>query len=242
MGRGFTLIEMAVVLMIVGLLLGGILATISGQVQQQRVSETLKQLNDIQQALIGYAVNNGRFPCPAAPNATGVESPVGGGSCSNFNNGFLPAATLGVSPTDNQGYAVDAWGNRIRYAVSSWSSGSPSFSYVFTTGAGMSTVGISNLYPNLYVCSTASGISGSACASGTSLTSNGVPAVVFSTGKNGGAGSAGSDEAANLDNNRTFVSHLPAPSSATNGEYDDLVVWISTYNLLNRMVAAGKLP
>ena len=62
--NGFTLLEMAIVLMIVGLLLGGILATISGQVQQQRVSETLKQLNDIQQALIGYAVNNGRFPCP----------------------------------------------------------------------------------------------------------------------------------------------------------------------------------
>ena len=35
--------------------------------------------------------------------------------------GFLPAVTLGFSPVDSNGYAVDSWGstqNRIRYAVS----------------------------------------------------------------------------------------------------------------------------
>lgn len=241
---GFTLIEMAVVLLIVSLLLGGLLPTISSQVQQQRVSDTLKQLNDIQQALIGFAVINGRLPCPAL-STTGVESPAGGGSCATFYNGFVPAATLGLSPTDSQGYAIDSWGNRIRYAVTSWSSTTPSVPYVFTSANGMSTAvtaGFSNLSPNLLVCSTATGISASSCAAGTSLTTNGVPAVIFSTGKNGGAGGAGNDENANLDNNRTFVSHVPAPSPAANGEFDDLVIWISPNTLVNRMVAAGKLP
>ena len=63
--------------------------------------------------------------------------------CSNFNNGFVPAATLGITSTvDNQGntgFAVDSWGNRIRYAVTS------SNGYAFTETNGMSTVGMSSL-------------------------------------------------------------------------------------------------
>jgi len=50
------------------------------------------------------------------------------------------------------------------------------------------------------------------------------------------AGSPGSDEQANTDGNRTFVSHTPTP------DFDDQVAWLSGNILLNRMVAAGKLP
>lgn len=236
---GFTLVEMAMVLLIIGLLLGGLMPMLSTQMEAQRIIETRKQLNEIQQALIGYAVVNGRLPCPASPTSSGEESPVGGGICTNFLDGFVPAATLGLaSTTDNQGnlgFAVDAWGNRIRYAITSANGNA------FTTTNGMSTTGISNLQPNLLVCSTATGISASACAAGTSLTSNGgVPAVLFSTGKNTAGG--GADQAANLDGNRTFVSHAPTSSSAANGEFDDLMIWMSSNILLNRMVAAGKLP
>ena len=250
-GRGFTLVEMAVVLTIVALLLGGLLPTISSQVEQRRVSETLKTLDDIQQALIGFAVRYGRLPCPAVAGTTGVESPSGGGNCNSFTNGsfvgYLPASTLGITSTDSQGYAIDSWGNRIRYAVTavtatvSGFNGGASFN-VFTFQNGMSAVGISGLSPNLLVCSTATLITGTACDTGKSLTTNGVPAIILSTGKNGVAGGAGIDENANLDNNRTFVSHVPAGSGATNGAFDDLVIWISPNTLLNRMVAAGKLP
>src|SRR5450756_2009814 len=119
-------------------------------------------LDEIQQALIGFAVINGRLPCPASSTSNGVENPVGGGNCSNFYNGFVPAATLGlasvVDSQGNTGFAVDSWGNRIHYAVTKWSSMSPSQPYVFTSLNGMSTVGISNLSPDLLVCSTATGI------------------------------------------------------------------------------------
>ena len=247
MGHGFTLIEIAIVLFIVTLLMGGLLPTLSGQIEQRRNSDTGKQLNEIKDALIGYAVMNGRLPCPAAPNTSGVESPVGGGACTNFYNGFVPAATLGLAGTDSAGYVVDSWGNRIRYAVTSWNSSSPAFSDVFTTANGMSTVGITSLAPtSLAVCSSSAGISSSSCGSGAWLTSstNGVPAVIFSTGKNGAQGSTGigSDEMANLDANPTFVSHLPTAKGAANGYFDDIVIWISPNVLINRMVAAGKLP
>jgi len=229
---GFSLVEMAIVLLIVAVLLGGLLPTLSGQIEQRRVSETGKQLDEIKDALIGYAIVNGRLPCPATSNSNGIENPVTGGNCANFNSGFLPASTLGLAGTDSSGFAIDAWGNRIRYAVTSWNN-------VFTTTNGMSTVGISNLAPTLLVCSTATGITATTCASGTSLTTNGVPAVIYSTGKNSGSGI---DEAANTDGNITFVSHTPAPGSAANGSFDDMVVWLSPNTLLNRMVAAGKLP
>ena len=238
---GFSLVEMAIVLLIVAMLLGGLLPTLSGQIEQRRVSETSKQLDEIKEALIGYAIVNGRLPCPASASSNGTESPATGGNCTNFYNGYLPAATLGLAGTDSSGFAVDSWGNRIRYAVTLWSSTSPAVNNVFTTANGLSLVGISNISQDLLlVCPTATGISNTSCASTTSLTPQGVPAVIYSTGKNNGTGI---DEVANTDGtNKTFVSHTPAPSSAANGSFDDLVVWLSPNTLLNRMVAAGKLP
>lgn len=246
---GFTLVEIAMVLMIIGLLLGGLIPTLSTQMEAQRIAETRKQLDEIQQALVGYAIANDRLPCPASSGSNGAESFAAlgnatNGNCSNFYNGFVPAATLGVTSVvdsqGNTGFAVDAWGNRIRYAVTSANSNA------FTKENGMRTVGISSLSPNLQVCSTASTSSTSCSVSNSSLTS-GVPAVIYSTGKNGAYGGAGLDEAENpnpnsTDNDRVFAFHVPSPSTATNGEFDDLVVWVSPNILFNRMVMAGRLP
>jgi prepilin-type N-terminal cleavage/methylation domain-containing protein len=250
--NGFTLIELAMVLMIVGLLLGGLLVPLSAQMEQRNYTDTRKMLDDIQQSLIGYAIINGRLPCPASSTSNGVEDPAGGGNCNHFYNGFVPAATLGLSGTDSSGYAVDSWGNRIHYAVTSWDSGSPAVSNVFTSASGMKNVGISNFptsgTPYLQVCSTASTNTSSCSVAGSALTSSpGVPAVIYSTGKNGGIGGTGTDEAENpnpnsADNDRVFVSHNPTSSAAANGEFDDLVIWISPNVLINRLVAAGTLP
>ena len=223
--RGFTLIEMAMVLFIVALLLGGLLPTLSGQVEQRRVSETRKQLDEIQQAVIGFAIINGRLPCPAVgitqtgqPNA-GVENPP----CQavGTNGGVLPWVTLGVSETD-------AWGRRFTYRVT------PAFAIVGTPFQLSST-------PNLNVGVTTTSTDTSVAA--------GVPAVVVSHGTNGlgaytPAGGAPptvatGDELDNVatNNNNHFVSH----DFVQNG-FDDLVIWISPNTLMNRMVAAEKLP
>lgn len=235
--QGFTLVEMAMVLAIVTLLLAGLVPTISGQIEQRRSAETRNQLNEIQQALIGFAIIKGRLPCPASSTSNGLEDPAGGGTCTHFNDGFVPGATLGLNPLNAQGLVLDAWDNPIRYVVTSWSSST------YTTADGMARAGLSALSPTLLVCNTATGITGSGCATGEALTADpGVPVVIFSTGKNGATGGTGTDESENLDGDRFFVSHTPTASSFANGEFDDLMVWISNQVLLNRMVTAGKLP
>lgn len=236
--NGFTLVEIAIVLVIIGLLLGGMLMPLTAQMEQRRVSETQKALDEINQALVGFAIANDRLPCPASPASNGVESPLGGGACTNPYDGFIPAVTLGLSQTDNQGYMVDAWGlpqNRIRYAVTTANGNA------FTTTSGMRTATMSILAPDLRVCATATGITATACGTAQALATS-APAVVLSLANNAATGGTGLDEAANLNGDQVFVSHTQTGAGAPNGEFDDLVTWVSPNTLYNRMVAAGRLP
>jgi prepilin-type N-terminal cleavage/methylation domain-containing protein len=232
--RGFTLVELSIVLVIVSLLLGGMLMTLGAQQDIANGKETEKRLSDIRDALLGFAAANGRLPCPASPASTGVENPVGGGACVNAWDGFLPGITLGIGPTDAQGYAVDSWGNRIRYAVTKANTNA------FTTSNGIRNAWNPPPSPDLQVCNTSLGITAT-CATGTGLTASAL-AVVFSTGKNGGATPTGADELANSGANRSFVSHTPTTVGAAQGEFDDIVIWISPNTLYNRMITAGNLP
>lgn len=238
---GFTLVEIAIVLLIITLLMAGLVPTISSQVEQRQVNETRKQLDDIQQALIGYAVTNGRLPCPASATSYGAESfasggNAGNGNCSNFHDGFVPAVTLGLSPVDSQGFAIDSWNNRIHYAVTS--ANGNAFTK-FPNGISLTSSA------DLYVCSTASATT--SCSVANSTLTSAAPAVIYSVGKNGAYGGTGADEAENpnpnsADNDQVFVSHTPTAAGSANGEFDDLVIWLSSNTLFNRMVMAGKLP
>lgn len=259
---GFTLIEMALALLIMGLVVGGGLNLMSSQMESQKLKETQSILEEAKTVLIGFAVAKRRLPCPASATSLGQESfctnaaPAACGAalvspaampahgrCSNPYNGFLPAAALGLSPTDEQGYATDAWGiapNRIRYAVTEANASA------FTQVDGMKTVTMAVLTPNLYVCTSATGITATTCGTATALTST-APAVIYSLGKNAPLGGTGTDETANsnpnsANNDPVFVSHTPMPLGAANGEFDDIVIWLSPNILYNRMVQAGQLP
>src|SRR4051812_31496976 len=115
---GFTLVELAVVMTIVALVLGMTMYTFSAQIENRNINDTQRRLEDAKEMLLGFAILNGRLPCPASSTSNGDESPTGTGICTDGYSGFLPARALGYSPVDSSGYALDAWGNRIRYAVS----------------------------------------------------------------------------------------------------------------------------
>jgi prepilin-type N-terminal cleavage/methylation domain-containing protein len=250
--NGFTLIELAVVMAIVGLLLGSLMFTLSAQSEQRNFEETRRRLDQARELLLGYAIAKGRLPCPATLASLGEESPAGTGACTNFYNGFLPARALGYPHVDATGLAVDAWGNRLRYAVSGVTptncSGTSTTPH-FTNATNLKANGITCQPNDLLVCKSSTGITGTTCgtAFGTSgenqvTTSDLIVAIVFSTGKNGALGGAGADELANLNGDRIFVHHTPSAAGVGNGEYDDQMFWITVGELYGKLVAAGVLP
>jgi prepilin-type N-terminal cleavage/methylation domain-containing protein len=227
--RGFSLVEMAVVLVIVALLIAGMMLPLSAQQDIRARQDTERTLKDVQEALLGFAVANGRLPCPATAASNGFETPVGGACACVSPDCFLPAATLGIAPISSAGQALDGWQNPIRYAVTSANSNA------FSTVDGMKAAW-GSLAPDLQICATG------ACAN--TLTSNAV-AVVWSTGKNTSQGGTSADEIENPNPN-TGANPDPAANtfvSRTSGDdFDDVVVWLSPNILYNRMITAGKLP
>lgn len=257
--RGFTLVEMAIVLMIVGLLLGGLIPTLSAQMESQHINETRKSLAEIQEALVGFAIAKGRLPCPAkATLATGlanagVEATTAPDNsiCACVNSsgstvadtsalactgntvtGVVPWATLGLKETD-------AWERRYTYHVSK--------NYADAVGSTFGCTPTTTPTQASFALCSSGNPDVLAASGGTNIAPN-VPAIIVSHGKNGAgaytqqgtqlSASSNADEQENSDGSSddNYVSHTP-----TSG-FDDLVVWLSNNILLNRMVAAGKLP
>lgn len=237
--KGFSLIEMAMVLTIVGLLLGGLLAPLIAQMEQRRISETQKALEEIKEALIAYAVVNGQLPCPSVPTVATGQATAGIARtppCTNSNStGALPWATLGVSETD-------AWGNRYSYRVSA----------DFADAIGSATYGGCTPTPapaqaSFALCSSGNLDALTSATAGTKVAIS-VAAVIISHGRNGAGAytrqglqlplgnNADEQENSNGSSNNIYVSHTPTP------DFDDQLTWISTSILVSRMVVAGKLP
>ncbi len=226
---GFTLVEIAIVLLIVGLMIGGLIAPLSSQLEQRRVSETQQTMEQAREALIGYAVRNGYLPCPAISAQDGREDRSG--NLCNKRYGYLPWTTLGMG-------RLDGWGRVIQYSVTP----------AFTNNA------------VFFAIHTARDITiATRDANGDTVQAseiNDIPAVLISFGRNGyGAtsdqntlladtGVNNVDEKTNLQSGgTTFVTRVPATDAAApGGEFDDMVLWISPNILVNRMVAAQRLP
>jgi len=256
-----------VVLAIVGLLLGSLMYTLSAQTEQRSRDTTLERLDQAKELLVAFAMVNGRLPCPATSASGGDEAfssgsaAAGGGTCSNYVNGFLPARAIGFRPVDGDGYALDAWNNRIRYALSqnadnpSGGTGCSATNPAFSATANLKASGVACAPVNLVICdasqNTTAGAAltppscGTWAASGDArpvTNQRTVVAVVLSTGKNTLTSTPGADENENTDPDGVFVWHEPRPTGATGGEFDDLVRWIPIGELYARMVSAGVLP
>ena len=257
--RGFTLAELAVVMMIVALLLGSMMYTLSVQLEQRAIEETRSRLEAARQLLLSFAIVNGRLPCPATAASLGAEDPLGGGTCTTPYGGFLPARTIGYQVVDAGGYAIDSWNNRIRYAVSaatplnsqtpricrSVSDTTPPVVPHFTNRDNLRQNGVDCQPSDLVVCKSSTGITATTCgpAANALTNQNVVVAIVHSIGKNGSLPCGTCvDEAANTNGDRVFVFHTPTPAGATNGEFDDQLVWIPVGELYGRMISAGVLP
>jgi type II secretory pathway pseudopilin PulG len=148
---GFTLIELAVVLLLVSFIVGTAVVAGKTVVDAAQQQQTAVKMSAIKQALYTWRKAYNRLPCPASLTLAtisanfGVEGPksancidgVAGNATATNNTagntvseGAVPVRSLGLSDDT----AFDGWGNRIRYAVS----------VPFTTTGAFTTYAVNN--------------------------------------------------------------------------------------------------
>lgn len=258
---GFTLAELAVVLVIVSLLLGGMLVPLGSQQDMRNRRENAQSLALIAESLIGFALSNGRLPCPAVPTlaagsggvcppggaaaVAGCEATTGSGTtlaCSSLH-GVLPWATLGLPESD-------PWGNRYGYRVAAhFARGIDPGQRDFGAGCALNPPDHSSYDAALgdgprlaaFALCTRGDIAVLDAVGGTTLVGD-LPAIVVSHGRSGGgawtpagarSAAASAAEAENTDDDADFVAAAAS---------DDQVQWIPLSLLMNRMLVAGRLP
>ena len=234
---GFTLIEIAVVLVIVGRLVGSFINTFSERIETTRISETENELAEIRDALVAYAYTTGGAPFLPCPDTNvppdGLENRDGFGNCTaGVNVGVLPWRTLGFA-------RQDAWSTQYSYWVNNNYAVNTGFTLATDNAAGSSTI-------RTRVNDVLTDISQNAVA------------VVFSHGKNGlggissdnvnrpalpAPGNGFDDEIENQDANNIFIARYRTDEgvATAGGAFDDIVVWINAFQLKARMIQAGVL-
>jgi len=182
--------------------------------------DLLHQSPDIREALLGFAVINGRLPCPGtvtdpASTSYGVEDCAAGPTV----EGFLPWKTLGLTELDPWGVrrtaSGDPTGGVWRYRVDRNFRGASPFALTTSFGDQLEVRDHSG---NRLTTTTERPV-----------------AIVFTTGPdrtpNGRNRNDGTDP--------NFFSYGAGERTQT---FDDLLVWIGRPLLFSRMVVAGKLP
>jgi prepilin-type N-terminal cleavage/methylation domain-containing protein len=134
--KGFSLLEMSIVLLIIAVVVGSGAAMFSASVKQQQSKETLLKMQAIQKALLDYRRAFNRIPCPADLALPMTDANFGveawkdpSTPTSTSCNGGVPAATYTDGGTLYEGavpvktlklpddYVVDGWGRRFDYAA-----------------------------------------------------------------------------------------------------------------------------
>ncbi len=223
--RGFTLIEMAVAILIIVLLMGSLLVPLTTQVEQRKIADTRKALEEIREALIGFAIINGRLPCPdTTTNPADSGYGLGETSCGATvtAEGYLPWKTLGVAD-------LDAWGIK-RTLTSSPRIGDWRYRVDRNFTVTFSLTTACNTSDQLTVRDSAGATLHSTSACSASPPPERPIAIVYSAGPNT------TPDGENASYDGIYQADVPSPT------FDDILIWIARPALFNRMVAAGKLP
>jgi prepilin-type N-terminal cleavage/methylation domain-containing protein len=255
MRKGFTLIELTFVLMIVGLIIGMGLDFAGPMLEKSKRDEDRAKMRMIEDALLTYLKTHGKYPCPARRDLATTNSGFGASTdCSavaptgttdvspeGIRIGVVPVRELNLPPT----YMFDSYKNRITYAaIKGLAQTNTLYDSYTTAGVAPDTDGVGG--------GDTDGIITVVDANGTQITNVHnkiiVPYVLVSHGKDGlgsykktGAANAACDashkDGANCDNNNIFrdVEYLDVAGS---NYFDDVIRWKTKDHM---EIQSGKL-
>jgi type II secretory pathway pseudopilin PulG len=246
---GVTLIELAVVLFIISLILGGVLMPLSTRLEQEERKKTSNLLEEIKDSLIGHTLVYGYLPCPDCSDTTsnnctttgitandgledGVDAVTYGGAATIASNdrssaNFKVCATnYGNVPWATLGVPeFDSWDNHFFYRVDD--------EFADMTDG---TTGCTNITANVSFCLDSDGDIDVYDETGAAVAQN-LPFIILSFGSDDS--STGTSQGENQDGDSTFI--LRDFSGETDA-YDDLMSWVPAATLKYQMITAEKLP
>lgn len=258
--KGFTLVETAIVLAIVGALMAGGMSLLSTSSDVGRYKDSQYQLEEAKEALINYYLQFGQLPCPdsVAPFDGKAEATCTTGSALR---GYLPYNTLGIAGNG------DAWSQPIKYVVNPKfttttlsnpsDASSPKIALLCSKeeASGIKEDGTLNSSKGLRVINpTSDAIVINNLQTTPSALAENLAFALLSTGKNGAQTNAGmtnafsgnggctqlsSLEQENCNDNSTLRSGDPMVD-AHSVTFDDLLVWMSDVQLLGLLQKSGN--
>lgn len=172
----FTLVEIAIVVAIIGVILGGTLDVVANAQQKQKIQDTNYILDRIQNAIYSYHADNSKsfIPCPAINTKGYAEQNQFSNQNCVQSYGAIPYRNLSL-PRD---FMYDAWGRLITYVIvnngctyRSYRSNNVPVTYNFFTE-----------YPN---CNISNGLSFYSKATGGNLFASNAVYMLISHGKSG---------------------------------------------------------
>lgn len=217
---GFTLIEMAVVIIIVGVIISIAATALPPLIVSSKIKKTQALLEKANNALQGYSMVHHRLPF-AASAPDGIES-------TDLYLGYIPYRTLGLSS------GTDAWGNVFKYAVYGESGGTANLTQAFAD-ADAFCAAISAAGTAAFSTGIAHSTSADLCSGAAVTNSSNQAYVLASGGSKDLDGTNGFFDMCNGQSSPGFNS----PDKIQTANYDDLVLAFSI-NELNFSNCAGS--